>query len=98
MDNYIYVGGAVGHSKSDGSGGYTRDEWFMPVLIKLDNNFKYVWGYRMDYRNDYSSHYPEATTEINAKISRSVDILFADHQNDKIYGLIVKRVNSGELR
>ena len=80
MDNYIYIGGAVGHAVQDGGGGYQRDGWFMPVLIKLDSNFKYVWGYRMDYTADPSVKYPEAHAEIMAqKISRSVDMLFADH-------------------
>jgi len=102
MDNYIYLGGAVGDSSPDSPGAttYSNRGYFNPVLIKLDKSFRYVWGYRMDYTNDASTKYPEAYAEQSSgdKVSRSVDILFADHQNDKIYGLIVKRANTGELR
>ena len=81
MDNYIYLGGAVGHALNKGVGnGYKQDNWMMPVLIKLDSTFKYVWGYRMDYRDDTATHYPtHHSGDIAKKYGRSLDILFADH-------------------
>ena len=37
MDNYIYIGGAVGDSRTSSLGAldYSTHNFFMPVLIKL---------------------------------------------------------------
>ena len=65
MDNYIYIGGAVRHATktSDNPPVYSNKNFFMPVLIKLDHTFKYVWGYRMDYNDCDTTSCPEAYAE-----------------------------------
>ena len=63
MEDYIYIGGAVSHCTANNGKGCDFYGAFMPVLIKTDANFKYVWGYRISFPTTaatYNSKYPDA--------------------------------------
>jgi hypothetical protein len=70
-----------------GAVGNVAGDKFYPIISKFDKDLKLQWSY------SYLS-----CTSSSDTVSFAVDMMYADNMNDKLYGLMVPRDPSGDLR